>query len=145
MAPMPSIGSFCGCGKMFRSDNKAQMHTFEAIIAAILMVGAVMFISVTAPMGTQSAQQYSEVQLKIYGRDALNVLSVEDKLQNNELDVNLGKLLPENVGYNVIVYDGAGTPISSTNRITAPNAVVVYCITSIGGDVKEIRVTLWYK
>jgi len=130
---------------MFLLDNKAQMHTLEAIIAAILMVGAVMFINVTAPMGMQSAQQYSEAQLKMYGRDALNVLSAEDKLQINYLDANLGRLLPENVGYDITVYDGAGTPISSTNRMPAPNAIVVYHIMSIDGDVREIRVTLWYK
>ncbi len=130
---------------MFLSDNKAQMHTLEAIIAAILMVGAVMFISVTAPMGAQSAQQYSEAQLKIYGRDALNVLSAEDELQIGELDGNLRRLLPENVGYNIVIYDGADTPIPSTNIIPAPNAVVVYYITPINGDVREIRVTLWYR
>jgi len=130
---------------MFRSDNKAQMHTLEAIIAAILMIGAVMFINVTAPMGMQSAQQYSEAQLKMYGRDALNVLSAEGKLQIDNLDNNLGSLLPENVGYDITVYDGAGNIALDTNRMPAPNAVVVYYITPINGDVREIRVTLWYR
>jgi len=145
---MPSIDSFCGCGKMFLSDNKAQMHTLEAIIAAILMVGAVMFISVTAPMGTQSAQQYSEVQLKLYGRDVLNVLSVEDKFQTentSKLDNDIRNLLPKNVGCNIVIYDGAGNIALDTNRMPAPNAVVVYHIVSIDGDVHEIRAMLWYK
>lgn len=130
---------------MLLSDNKAQMHTLEAIIAAILMIGAVTFVTMTAPMGMQPAQQYSEAQLKIYGRDALNVLSAEDELQISELDGNLRGLLPENVGYNVAVYDGAGNPFPSTNRMPAPNAVVVYYITSIDGDVREIRIMLWHK
>jgi len=133
---------------MLLSDNKAQMHTLEAIIAAILMIGAVTFVSVTAPVGTQSAQRYSEAQLKIYGRDVLNVLSVEGKLQTeniSKLDNDVRNLLPENIGHNIVIYDGADTPIPITNRITAPNAVVVYYITSIDGDVREIRVTLWYR
>lgn len=130
---------------MLLSDNKAQMHTLEAIIAAILMIGAVTFVSVTAPMGMQPAQQYSEAQLKLYGRDVLNVLSAEDELQISELDGNLRGLLPENVGYNIVIYDGAGNPFPSTNRMPAPNAVVVYYIASIDDNVREIRVTLWYR
>ncbi|MDI6888958.1 MAG: hypothetical protein QMC78_04625 [Methanocellales archaeon] len=130
---------------MLLSDNKAQMHTLEAIIAAILMVGAVTFVTMTAPMGIQPAQRYSEVQLKLYGRDALNVLSAEGELQINESDGNLRRLLPENVEYDIIVYDDAGTIALDTNRMPAPNAVVVYNIISTEDGIHEIRVTLWYK
>ena len=55
------------------SDEKAQMHTIEALVAALLMIGAVTFLSMSAP---SVRPEFSKVQLQEYGEDTLQVLSV---------------------------------------------------------------------
>lgn len=133
-------------------DEKAQMHTMEAAVAALLMVGAVMFVIVAMPPGLVTAPGHSEAQLEQYGWDALSVLGAipgddgyGDMLQYYistgnffKLDEHLRRILPDNVEYNIVIHD------FDAGRMPATGAVTVFNLVSVGGVVYEIRMTLWY-
>ena len=55
------------------TDKIAQMHTIEAVVAALLLVGAVAFVATSAPA---IHPEFLKVQLQEYGEDTLQVLSI---------------------------------------------------------------------
>ncbi len=62
----------------FIQDNKGQLYTIEAVLAAGLLLGAVFFISASTPATVTPGQDFAKVQLKKYGQDVLMLFSYED-------------------------------------------------------------------
>jgi hypothetical protein len=60
------------------SDAKAQMHTLEAVMAALIMVGVIVFaVEATSltPLTSSTANAHIEAQMQTMGQDMLNALS----------------------------------------------------------------------
>ncbi|MDY6864741.1 MAG: hypothetical protein SVY15_02040 [Halobacteriota archaeon] len=58
--------------KRLQNDQNAQMHTMEAAIVAIMMIGAVSFVSVSSPL---VHPEFMVIQLQNYGEDTLEIIS----------------------------------------------------------------------
>ncbi|WP_406660503.1 hypothetical protein V7O66_11725 [Methanolobus sp. ZRKC3] len=61
-----------------KNDTFAQMHTLEALMAALIMVGIIVFtVQATSltPLTSSTANAHIEAQLQAMGQDMLNVLS----------------------------------------------------------------------
>ena len=105
------------------NNDTAQMMTVEAFLGALLIISAVLFVVSQAPTGIQQADAQSKTQLIHYGEDIIGLLKnspppddkpdYDNKLQyyfsENEFDeMNefINDTLPDNVVYNVELYDG---------------------------------------
>jgi len=105
------------------NNETAQMMTIEAFLGALLIITAVLFVVSQAPSGVQQADAQSKTQLVHYGEDTIDLLKnspppldkpdYDNKLQyylseNKFDDLNefLNDTLPDNVAYNVELYDG---------------------------------------
>ena len=126
--------------KDFFTDKEAQMYAIEAVLAAGMMIAALFFVVASVPPDITPAQDFAKVQLKEYGRDALSMIGVEESsspgYDNNlqylistgdysALNTELGEILPDNVEYNVILYNGSEAEMVWQNGWPTPNAVVV--------------------
>jgi Tfp pilus assembly protein PilV len=60
-------------GKM---NNKGQMHTIEALLALMLIIGVVAYTAHSAPRETQ-VESSMDTQLMLYGEDFLSILDME--------------------------------------------------------------------
>ncbi|MCW3135616.1 MAG: hypothetical protein N2V77_01560 [Canidatus Methanoxibalbensis ujae] len=56
-------------------ETRGQMHTVEALLALIILIGAVAYASQTAPKQICTGEE--RTQLYLYGRDFLNILDME--------------------------------------------------------------------
>jgi hypothetical protein len=105
------------------NNETAQMMTVEAFMGALLIITALLFVVSQAPSGVQQADAQSKTQLMHYGEDTIDLLKnspppldkpdYDNKLQyylseNKFDDLNefLNDTLPDNVAYNVELYDG---------------------------------------
>jgi hypothetical protein len=105
------------------NNETAQMMTVEAFMGALLIITALLFVVSQAPSGIQQADAQSKTQLMHYGEDTIDLLKnspppldkpdYDNKLQyylseNKFDDLNefLNDTLPDNVAYNVELYDG---------------------------------------
>ena len=61
---------------MRKYEKRGQMHTIEALIALVLIIGAVTFASQIAPRRVYTGGDV-KTQLFLYGRDFLNLLDME--------------------------------------------------------------------
>lgn len=60
------------------NDEKGQMHTFEAIVAAIIIIGGMLFVvqaTALTPLTSSTASVYIETQLQTMGQDTLSALA----------------------------------------------------------------------
>ncbi|MCD4842037.1 MAG: hypothetical protein K8R08_08585 [Methanosarcinales archaeon] len=104
-------------------NEKGQMMTIEAFLGALLIITAVLFVVSQAPSGVQQADAQSKTQLMHYGEDTIDMLknspppSDKPDYDNNlqyyfsekkfdDLNEFLNDTLPDNVVYNVELYDG---------------------------------------
>ncbi|NOR46897.1 MAG: hypothetical protein GQ533_02455, partial [Methanosarcinaceae archaeon] len=105
------------------NNETAQMMTIEAFLGALLIITAVLFVVSQAPSGVQQADAQSKTQLVHYGEDTIDMLknspppSDKPDYDNNlqyyfsekkfdDLNEFLNDTLPDNVVYNVELYDG---------------------------------------
>ncbi|MDY6959299.1 MAG: hypothetical protein SVK08_09095, partial [Halobacteriota archaeon] len=58
--------------KRLQNDQNAQMHTMEAAVVALMMIGAVSFVSVSSPL---VHPEFMVIQLQNYGEDTLEIIS----------------------------------------------------------------------
>jgi len=104
-------------------NETAQMMTVEAFMGALLIITALLFVVSQAPSGVQQADAQSKTQLMHYGDDTIDLLKnspppldqpdYDNKLQyylseNKFDDLNefFNDTIPDNVAYNVELYDG---------------------------------------
>ena len=104
------------------NNETAQMMTIEAFLGALLIITAVLFVVSQGPSGVQQADAQSKTQLIHYGEDTIDLLEnspapgytgYENNLQYyisekkfDDLNEFLNDTLPDNVVYNVELYDG---------------------------------------
>jgi len=103
-------------------NEKGQMMTIEAFLGALLIITAVLFVVSQAPSGVQQADAQSKTQLMHYGEDTIDMLKNSPPPEYTDYDNNLqyyfsekkfddlneflNDTLPDNVVYNVELYDG---------------------------------------
>ncbi|KAF5420359.1 MAG: hypothetical protein C5S45_04845 [Candidatus Methanocomedens sp.] len=103
-------------------NEKGQMMTIEAFLGALLIITAVLFVVSQAPSGVQQADGQSKTQLMHYGEDTIDMLKNSPPPEYTDYDNNLqyyfsekkfddlneflNDTLPDNVVYNVELYDG---------------------------------------
>lgn len=103
-------------------NEKGQMMTIEAFLGALLIITAVLFVVSQAPSGVQQADAQSKTQLIHYGEDTIDMLKNSPPPEYTDYDNNLqyyfsekkfddlneflNDTLPDNVVYNVELYDG---------------------------------------
>jgi hypothetical protein len=104
------------------NNETAQMMTIEAFLGALLIITAVLFVVSQAPSGVQQADAQSKTQLMHYGDDTIDLLKNSPPPEYTDYDNNLqyyisekkfddlneflNDTLPDNVVYNVELYDG---------------------------------------
>jgi hypothetical protein len=104
------------------NNETAQMMTIEAFMGALLIITALLFVVSQAPSGVQQADAQSKTQLMHYGEDTIDLLKnspppeytdYDNKLQYffsekkfDDLNEFFNDTLPDNVVYNVELYDG---------------------------------------
>jgi hypothetical protein len=104
------------------NNETAQMMTIEAFLGALLIITAVLFVVSQAPSGVQQADAQSKTQLIHYGEDTIDLLKNSPPPEYTDYDNNLqyyfsekkfddlneflNDTLPDNVVYNVELYDG---------------------------------------
>jgi len=104
------------------NNETAQMMTIEAFLGALLIITAVLFVVSQAPSGVQQADALSKTQLMHYGEDTIDMLKNSPPPEYTDYDNNLqyyisekkfddlneflNDTLPDNVVYNVELYDG---------------------------------------
>ena len=104
------------------NNETAQMMTIEAFLGALLIITAVLFVVSQGPSGVQQADAQSKTQLMHYGEDTIDLLKNSPAPENTDYDNNLqyyvsenkvdelnefiNDTLPDNVVYNVELYDG---------------------------------------
>jgi len=103
------------------NNETAQMMTIEAFLGALLIIAAVLFVVSQGPSGVQQADAQSKTQLMHYGEDTIDLLKnspsnhtdYDNQLQYyvsekkfSDLDKFIGNVVPDNVEYNVELYDG---------------------------------------
>jgi len=59
-------------------DKKGQMHTIEAILALMIIIGIIAFAARSAPQETQ-IESSLDTQLMLYGEDFLSILDMENE------------------------------------------------------------------
>nr|WP_321497160.1 hypothetical protein [uncultured Methanolobus sp.] len=67
-----------GKKQILKPDAKAQMHTLEAVMAALIMIGVIVFaVEATSltPLTSSTANAHIEAQMQTIGQDMLNALS----------------------------------------------------------------------
>lgn len=103
-------------------NEKGQMMTIEAFLGALLIITAVLFVVSQAPSGVQQADAQSKTQLTYYGKDTIAMLEhspppkytgYDNYMQYylsekkfDEINEFFNDTLPDNVEYNIELYDG---------------------------------------
>ena len=103
-------------------NEKGQMMTIEAFLGALLIITALLFVVSQAPSGVQHADAQSKTQLTYYAKDTIGLLKNSQPPLNTGYDNYLqyymsekkfddineffNDTLPDNVVYNIELYDG---------------------------------------
>ncbi len=103
-------------------NEKGQMMTIEAFLGALLIITALLFVVSQAPSGVQQANAQSKTQLTYYGKDTIDLLKNSQPPLNtgydnylqyylsekkfDEINEFFNDTLPDNVVYNIELYDG---------------------------------------
>jgi len=103
-------------------NEKGQMMTIEAFLGALLIITALLFLVSQAPSGVQQANAQSKTQLTYYAKDTIGLLKNSQPPLNTGYDNYLqyylsekkfddineffNATLPDNVVYNIELYDG---------------------------------------
>ena len=148
------------------------MHTIEALLALMIIIGVVTFAARSAPQETQ-VESSVDTQLVLYGEDFLSILDMEDKNHTSWLyhqvngTVNVSKW---NGAANITkewqntTLNGSGVfckveivnftsdvsfnPVNSSELYGNPpqNAVTVTRLVTLVNPIRvyEVRLTLWY-
>lgn len=149
------------------------MHTIEAILALMLIIGVIAFAARSAPQEMQ-VESSVDTQLMLYGEDFLSILDMErsdhtswlyDQVKGNVSSSNWGfatnfsnewentSLRNRSVFYKLELYNVTNAryvPLSqNATRYGEPpkNAVTVTrLVTLVNPEVRvyEVRLTLWY-
>ena len=128
-------------------NEKGQMMTIEAFLGALLIITALLFVVSQAPSGVQQADAQSKTQLTYYAKDTIGLLKNSQPPPNTGYDNYLqyymsekkfddineffNDTLPDNVVYNIELYDGRrylpiirnGYP--STNGISFNEIIII--------------------
>lgn len=104
------------------NNDTAQMMTIEAFLAALFIITALLFVLSQVPPGVQQVDAQSKTQLIHYGEDTIDLLKNSpppkytnydnlmqyyiSKKEFDDLDGFIDDVLPDNVEYNVDLYDG---------------------------------------
>jgi len=142
-------------------ENKAQLHVLEAVVAVAIVFLALMFVyqQATAPSVSST---YPSSQLKSLCDDALFALwstPTEDRSYGNCLLAklvftndkegfveNMSGLLPENVFYNVWIYDGVNRSLwyPKDEPLTPIGSVVVaHQLVSNSTQILVVEMEAW--
>lgn len=152
-------------------NKKGQMHTIEALLALMLIIGVVAFVARSAPGETQ-VECSMDTQLLLYGEDFLGVLDTERIVHTSWLydqvvgTANEGWNGAENITdeWKSTTLNGSGvfckveivnfTSDMSLNSVDSyppyvnppENAVTVTRLVTLVEPVRvyEVRLTLWY-
>lgn len=158
-------------GKM---NKKGQMHTIEALLALMLIIGVVAFTAQSAPGETQ-VESSMDTQLVLYGEDFLSILDMEriahtswlyDQVIGNTSDgvdfaTNFSytwkntSFEDKGIFYKLELYnvskDGDLQSVHLSPNATRygnppENAITVTRLVTLVNPVKvyEVRLTLWY-
>jgi hypothetical protein len=103
-----------------RTSTSAQMHTLEAIIAAMIMVGIIIFaVQATSltPLTSSTANAHIEAQLQSMGQDMLNTLSYSSYGEDSQLKEDI-----ENWDGNEYVWNGSAYQIFDSENETLQNS-----------------------
>ena len=103
-------------------NEKGQMMTIEAFLGALLIITALLFVVSQAPSGVQQADAQSKTQLTYYAKDTIDLLKNSQPPLNtgydnylqyylsekkfDEINEFFNDTLPDNVVYNIELYDG---------------------------------------
>jgi len=103
-------------------NEKGQMMTIEAFLGALLIITALLFVVSQAPSGVQQANAQSKTQLTYYAKDTIDLLKNSQPPSNtgydnylqyylsekkfDEINEFFNDTLPDNVVYNIELYDG---------------------------------------
>jgi len=154
-------------------NKKGQMHTIEAILALMIIIGIIAFAARSAPQETQ-IESSLDTQLMLYGEDFLSILDLEDEHHRSWLygEVN-GTVSGSRNGAANITREWQNTTLngsgifckveivnftqagqinvlnsSSTYGEPPQNAVTVTRLVTLVNppevEVYEVRLTLWY-
>jgi len=155
-------------------NRKGQMHTIEALLALMLIIGVVAFAAQSGPRGMQ-AESSVDTQLMLYGEDFLSILDIERsgsdhtswlyhqvngtvngstwsgatnitrEWQNTTLN---GSGVFCKVEIANVTSSGLLTIVDSYPRYANPpeNSITVTRLVTLVGPVRvyEVRLTLWY-
>ncbi|MDF1558348.1 MAG: hypothetical protein P1P80_09285 [ANME-2 cluster archaeon] len=121
-------------------NEKAQMMTLEALIASLLIIASVLFVASQVPPQAPHGASYSNMQLKHYGEDILNILTKSPSQHqdyDNLLQYYIGEndygdlkdllenSLPDNVGYSAALFSGTEREELFSNGYPTGEQVVV--------------------
>ncbi|MEZ5335578.1 MAG: hypothetical protein R2741_10245 [Methanolobus sp.] len=73
---------------LWTGDSRAQMHTLEAVMASLIMIGVIVFaVEATSltPLTSSTANAHIEAQLQTIGQDMLSALSYEGHSHSSDL------------------------------------------------------------
>ena len=146
-------------------NKKGQMHTIEAILALMIIIGIIAFAARSAPQETQ-IESSMDTQLMLYGEDFLSIFDLEDEHHTSELydlvngtfgvfksnfsdQWNQTNLTERGVFYKLELYNGSNLQNFSAPYGEPPkNAVTVTRLVTLVHppkvEVYEVRLTLWY-
>ena len=149
-------------GSMMKTNKKGQMHTIEALLALMLIIGVVAFTARSAPGETQ-VEGSMDTQLALYGNDFLSILDMEQPdhkswlyyfVETNNITgfkqewekTNLTD--KKGIFYKLELYNGCDLQNFSAPYGEPPeNAVTVSRLVTLVNphvEVYEVRLTLWY-
>jgi len=145
-------------------NKKGQMHTIEAILALMIIIGIIAFAARSAPQETQ-IESSIDTQLMLYGEDFLSILDMENETHRSWLydrvngtfgdfksnfsdQWNQTNLTERGVFYKLELYNGTNLQNFSAPYGEPPqNAVTVTRLVTLVNtevEVYEVRLTLWY-
>ena len=139
-------------------DEKAQMMTIEAFLGALLIIAALLFVVSQAPSSIQQSAPYAETQLYHFGENSIELLQYSNSTKDydnlmqyyisekrfDDLDDFINETLPDNIEYNIELYDGRrgfwivrnGNPAKDSitiNSLIAIKGIPLYGIGNLSG------------
>jgi len=157
-------------GSKMLTNKKGQMHTIEALLALMLIIGVVAFTARSAPGETQ-VEGSMDTQLALYGNDFLSILDMEQPdhtswlyhqvngtvngsstwngAENITREWQNTMLSGSGVFCKVEIVNSTSFNVSSDSPYGSPpeNAVTVSRLVTLVNphvEVYEVRLTLWY-
>lgn len=106
-----------------KTETFAQMHTLEAMMAALIMIGIIVFtIQATSltPLTSSTANAHIEAQLQVMGQDMLNIVSYSEYGSDSNLKNDI-----KNWNGKEYVWDGNNYESSDSENMTLVNSSCV--------------------